>query len=355
MKKLKYLLAGWLVLSGCAAGNANQAAAIHQGDYAAILPYDTSYTRGKHVGLITSVDIRNQMEIGLMDLSKEYFNPMEVGYKSHVYLDYDELDATDMSRGLLGTLRDDNPNGLNPGADEAFDTGNGVVNGPVLVLDLYELDFYKNNALSGISLALVVTDTVEINGEKVEIEPDKMKDYLDVTSTKLVNYMRERFNEITNRVPILVAAYQINTDATDASNGGYIYSVFFNGASTDYKTIQEEHYIVPGQKFSTADPEMASEFNQFRESIRTILSDATFVTGEARYNDGVCSKMTLDITTHGKTAGEILAAVQAVREDMSVFTSENTDFRVIIKNDNNTVAIMRRAPESRTVEILSML
>ena len=35
-------------------------------------------------------------------------------------MDYDELDATDGSRGLLGTNRDENPNGLNPSPDEAL-------------------------------------------------------------------------------------------------------------------------------------------------------------------------------------------------------------------------------------------
>lgn len=357
MKKLSILLALMLVMAGCVpAGTSGLGTALRNGDYAAILPYDASNTRGKHVGLIPDIDIRTQMEIGLMDLSKEYFNPSDVAFKSHVYLDYDELDATDMSRGLLGTLRDDNPNGLNPGSDEVFDTGNGEATGPILVLDLYELDFYKNNALAGISIALVVPDEVQNDaGEEVEITQEKMKDFLDVTATKLVSYMRERFNDINNRVPILVAAYEINSDPNDASKGGYIYSVFFNGASTDYRTIDEDNYIVPGSKFSTADPTMAAEFNSFREDLRTVLPDATFVTGEARYNDGVCSRLVLNVTTHGKTAGEILAAIQAVREDMNLFSSTETDYRVTVTNDSDTVAIMHRPAGTYTVDVISTL
>lgn len=342
-----------MLLAACTTGNTNQSEALNQGDYAAILPYDASNTRGKHVGLISDIDVRNQMETGLMDLSKAYFDPNEVAYKTHVFLDYDELDATDGSRGLLGTLRDENPNGLNPGSDEVFDTGNGEVVGPVLILDLYEIDFYKNDQLAGISIGLIVPDEVSYDGEDYAIAQDKMNDFLGVAANKIVSYLRERFNDISARIPVLVAAYQLNTESTDASKGGYIYSVYFNGASTDYQTIDEEHYIVPGSAFSAADPTMAAEFTQFKADIIDVLPDATYVTGEARYVDGVCTRMNLTVTTHGKTAGETMAAVQAIRQKMSAFTSEDTDYRITVENNNQVYALLHRPKGTYEVSVIT--
>lgn len=349
------LLAGLLFVCGCSSGNTNQSQALNSGDYAAILPYETSDMRAKHVGLISDIDVRIQVESGLMDLAKSYFDPNSVGYKSHVFLDYDELDATDGSRGLLGTLRDDNPNGLNPGSDEDFDTGNGVVKGPILVRDLYELDFYSNNHLAGIAIGLVVQDAVDdANGERVEITPEKMQQYLQVVCPKLVSYLRERFNEIGNKVPIYVAAYQLNTDETDSSKGGYIYSAYFNGSSTHYATIDEQYVLVPSTAFSELDPQMATQFTQFKNDVATVLPDNTYVTGEAKFENKKCTRLTLRVTTHGKTAGEILAVVQSIREKFSVFTSEDCEYRVIVINNSDTFAILHRPAHTTKLDVITI-
>ena len=122
VKLLTSFLVISLCLSGCMGTSTNDTLALQAGDYVAMLPFESSDTRVKHVGLISDQDIRIEIESGLMDLSKQYFDPSSVGYRTHTFLDFDELDATDGSRGLLGTLRDDNPNGLNPSRDEAFES-----------------------------------------------------------------------------------------------------------------------------------------------------------------------------------------------------------------------------------------
>ena len=65
--------------------------ALQAGDYVAMLPFESSDTRVKHVGLISDQDIRIEIESGLMDLSKQYFDPSSVGYRTHTFLDFDEL------------------------------------------------------------------------------------------------------------------------------------------------------------------------------------------------------------------------------------------------------------------------
>ena len=132
------ILAMLCICTACSStANTNQSNALHSGEYSAILPYESSDSRIKHASLISDTGARVRMEEGLMELSKKYFSPSEVAYKTQVFLTYDELDATDGSRGLLGTNRDDNPNGLNPSRDEGFDTGNCTVTGAVVLVDLY--------------------------------------------------------------------------------------------------------------------------------------------------------------------------------------------------------------------------
>ena len=98
VKLLTSFLVISLCLSGCMGTSTNDTLALQAGDYVAMLPFESSDTRVKHVGLISDQDIRIEIESGLMDLSKQYFDPSSVGYRTHTFLDFDELDATDGSR-----------------------------------------------------------------------------------------------------------------------------------------------------------------------------------------------------------------------------------------------------------------
>lgn len=347
------LLSLCLLAAGCSSGNTHSARALNSGQYSAILPYDAADMRVKHVGLLSDLDVRTQVENGLMELSKQWFPPEENGFKNHVFLDYDELDATDFSRGLLGTLRDDNPNGLNPPADEAFDTGNGTVTNATIVVDLYELDFYASDRLTGISLGLVVNDALDLNGERVEITPEKMNAYIEVTASKLVTYMRQRFNDISASVPILVAAYELNTDPDAWSKGGYIYEGYFNGTSGSFQAISQNHVLVPSADFTKLDETMAAEFEDFRNKVKSVLPDYTYVTGEASFNDDACSVLKLTVESHGKTAGEILAVVQSVKQELASFQSLECTYIVQIENNDQMQALLRREAGSTDVHVLT--
>lgn len=356
-KTIRVLLAALLfgtLFAGCSEQAISTTQPLKPGDYAAILPYEVSDTRAKHIGLIADIDIRTQLELGLMDLSKTYFPPSEVAYKTHAFLDYDELDATDQSRGLLGRLKDNNPNGLNPGADEDFDTGNGIVKGPVLVVDLYELDFYDQNTLKGISIGLAVPDSVEENGQHIEITREKMEEFLKATGAKIVSYMRERFNEITPDIPILIAAYQMNLDDSSSSKGGYMFTELFKGTSETDAEVVEEYMLIPSAAFSQAQPQLASEFETFRQDIAKSLSDTSFTVGEARVQNGAVQKMTLTVSAYGKTVGETLAVIQNVREKLAVFTDENILYKVVVENNGKMVALLDRDPKSKDVQVLTV-
>lgn len=344
-----------LVLTGCFSGNSNETTALNDDDYAAILPHESTDTRVKHISLIQDFDVRVQVEKGLMDLSKEHFPVNKVAFKTHEFLDYDELDATDGSRGLLGTLRDDNPNGLNPSNNEKFDTGNGITQGGVILVDIYELDWYHNDKLDGISLGLVVNDQIDQDGKVYPITDEKMKGYIEVTCSKLVNYMRERFNEISKNVPIYIGVYELNHDPLDNSNGGYVYEGYFTGNQHTYNELNENYVIIPSVTFSTLDEEMADEFNKFKEKIVNVLPDSTYVVGEAKFENGIAKYVQLTVTTHGKMVGEILSATQTVKEQLDLFENTDVDYRIQVINNGDVFAMMHREAGSKHCDIITSI
>lgn len=354
MRKSKVLIGLLaLCLCACSSGNKNQSSALENNSYQAILPYESSDTRSKHVGLIQDTDLRIEMESGLMDLSKQYFSPTSVGYKTHQFLDYDELDATDGSRGLLGTVRDGNPNGLNPSADEEFDTGNGLVTNATVLVDIYELDWYSKNNLKGISLGLVVNgDVSDANGSSVEITDEKMKNYLEVTFSKLASYMHERFNEINKNIPIYMAAYRLDESNT-TGKGGYVYEGYYKGGQGDFHSLKQEWVLVPSSRFSELDATTASEFTSFKEDISKVLPDNTYVTGEAKFENKKIKKLNITITAHGKTAGEVLAVIEDVKDQMSTFKSKKCDYLITVLNDDTVYALIQRKSGSSECSVIS--
>lgn len=145
---------------------------------------------------------------------------------------------------MLGTVRDGNPNGLNPSADEEFDTGNGIVTKATILVDIYELDWYSNDNLKGISLGLVVNGELNASdGSTVEISDEKMESYLEVTFSKLASYMHERFNEITKDIPIFVAAYRLD-DSNTTGKGGYVYEGYYKGGQGSFTSLKQEWVLV---------------------------------------------------------------------------------------------------------------
>ena len=341
------------LLSGCSLIS-NKTTALNSDDYAAVLPYEDSNTRVKHVSLISDMDCRVQIEEGLMDLSKSYFSPSDVQYKTHAFLDYDELDATDGSRGLLGTLRDDNPIGLNPSSDEEFDTGNGIATGPVILVDIYELDWYSGDTLKGISLSLVVNGTLNLDdGSEVDIDASQLESYFDVTSNKLVSYMRERFNEVTTHIPIYVAVYQLDDDSD--VYGGYVREAYFDGTQGKFNSVDEEWLLMPSTAFTTKDANLASEFSEFQDLIKNVLTDYTYVTGKVKYEGDSASRVEITIETHAKSAGEVLAVGQMAKDSMSSFSSTSCRYTINIINNSKTYVIIQRKENSTDCDVISTI
>ena len=356
MRRNKWVIGLFAIcLCGCSVVNKNQTTSLEQDTYKAILPYEASDTRSKHVGLIQDADLRIEMESGLMDLSKKYFSCSDVAYKTHQFLDYDKLDATDGSRGLLGTVRDDNPNGLNPSADEEFDTGNGVVTNATILVDIYELDWYSNNNLKGISLGLVVNGELnDANGNSVQITDEKMKNYLEVTFSKLTSYMHERFNEINKNIPIFVAAYRLD-DSNTTGKGGYVYEGYYKGGQGEFSSIKQEWVLVPSSRFTELDSTASSELTQFTEDISKVLPDNTYITGEAKFESKKMKKLNLKITAHGKTAGEVLAVIEDVKDKMSTFKSTKCQYLITVSNGDTVYALIERKTGSTDCTVISYI
>ena len=192
-----------LVLGGCNKEDKNKAdndksseetKAINEGEYSALLPFSVSDAGQKHAQMQTNLSDTLTIGTGLMELSKEYFSSKTYAFRGGKYLDYNTLDASADNSGLLGRTSKKNANGLNPAVGDVFPTDDGdkkITANDVLLLDIFEYDWYQNKELKGLSLALVFNDKIGTEPKEATIDSDKMKLYGEECARKLVNYLRK--------------------------------------------------------------------------------------------------------------------------------------------------------------------
>ena len=221
-------------------------------------------------------------------------------------------------------------------------------------MDLYELDWYTNDNLKGISLGLVVNGELSASdGSSVEITDEKMQNYLEVTFSKLASYMHERFNEINKNIPIFIAAYRLD-DSNTTGKGGYMYEGYYKGGQGSFTSLSQEWTLVPSSRFTDLDSSAAT-FASFKEEISRVLPDNTYITGEAKFESKKLKKLNLTITAHGKTAGEILAVVEDVKDQMDTFSSKKCDYLITVLNDDTVYALIERASGSSECNVISKI
>ncbi len=357
-------LATVLALSGCGkhhTGNSNNTESttvINSDDYAAMLPFESSSSRYKHSSLNT--DLRENMIIGsgLMELSKQYFSPSKYAYREGEFLTYDALDATGIDGvGLLGRTSEKNPNGMNLPVDTEVETDHGIKKiSPmdVLLIDIYEIDWYDDKDLGGISLAIVLNDKVG-SSEKPDIVSDsQLSAYGQEVGRKTVSYLRKTHPEIKSKMPIYVALYKqggVNTTLP----GTFIEEAnFVSKTNGTYSKINEDWAIFPSEKADHLDRNNNTVFQQFASEIKKFFPEDTSVIGTGKFKDENLTSLSIDIGMHAKTWSEANAMIQKVNSLLSVFSDKNVKLKVVMKSDGNLIAAIEREKGSSSTKVIQL-
>ena len=330
MKKiLASIMAVFLVvaMSGCKddtkkqSTNLEETKAVSEGDYAALLPYEASTARHSHAILSTNQTETFTVGKGLMELSKKHFDPDTYVYREGQFLTYSALDATSDGEGLLGRTSETNPNGMNPKVGSRFKTDAGekeITSSDVVLLDIFEMDWYRSNDLEGISLALVLNSKIG-DSENPDIITDEMlKTYGEDAARKIVSYLRKTHPEIGQKTPIYVVLYK-EGGVNNSLPGVFLDEAYFESKTVgEFKSISEEWALFPSKKASELDGSVATNFSQLKKNILNVLPDATSIIGEGHFTDKKLDSLSMEVSINAKSYAEAYAVVQMVNTSMSM-------------------------------------
>ena len=129
----------------------------------------------------------------------------------------------------------------------------------------------------------------------------------------------------------------------------------FNMQLTDY--LIDVDVLVDGKvkKFTKEECKFDYRKSIFQDNNYVILG-ANFKFKEVDFNESKkLKKLNLTITAHGKTAGEILAVVEDVKDQMDTFSSKKCDYLITVLNDDTVYALIERASGSSECNVISKI
>ena len=347
-----------LVLSGCSHDNGDsdienlvETQALEKGDYGATLPFKSSDSRQQHNLRARSLIDSMYIGTGLLQYSKEYFSINNYTIQEGQFLGFDEL------RSLLGRTSDTNPDGMNPASGSSFDTGNGMINAPVLVRDIYEVDFMKGSDLHGISLAIVFNNNVSENGTgevTTAVTDEKLRAFAEDAVRRLITDFMRKQPEIGDTIPIYVALYK-DSSKDDMLPGAYFANAYFEGRTGNFSSIDEKWVMFPSQEATSLEGTVALQFTQMKNSLYGYLPDDVNMIGKGKFESSSLKELHIDIEMYAKTATEAISLTQYVKTLLSTFTSLDYKIIVEVSCQNETIATMVRQSGSSDVVTNNLL
>lgn len=352
-KKLIMILIMILSLAGCTQTDSEGhdvtiLTETNEGEYAYILPFESTDTRSYHGTYQSRYDII-EIGVGLEDYSKAYFPTDDY------YAQEGQIITRDILTNLVARESDTNTQGLNPSKGSSFLTGNGdeSIIDPVVVTDVFELDFIKKNnndyTADGITLAIVVnknqTTTVDGVTTSYTISDDRLWEYASNAGRKLESYLRTL--EGIADMPICILIY--STASSDATlPGGYIGSGYFTGRTGQFSQFSEQWVLIPTTEANSLDSDTYNKLVNMKAAIKEFLPESITIMGQAKYVDGAVTLLKIQIGVKGKTYAEIRALTQYCAQLIRDF-SEDMRIVVNIKSNDEVVSIIERKSGSSDI------
>ncbi|MGX8851016.1 CamS family sex pheromone protein [Amedibacillus sp. YH-ame10] len=333
--------------------------AVNENDYASYMPYQPSDAAQKHASV--STDLTQTFNIGnqLMELSKEHFSPDTYTFRESEYLDYDTLDAYSGGSGLLGRFnKEDNPYGMNPVVGTSFPVEDGgeieIDSTDVLLLDIYEFDWYKGDEIKGISLAFVLNDKIGDAINPSTVKKEKLQIYAEETARKTVEYLRKKVPAVGQNLPIYVVLY--NTSSTDETLPGSFFSDVYYKSKVDgtFQSINEQWVLFPTEAATTLDGTTATSFSRFKAAFKDKMPYDVAIVGKGHYLNNAIDKLEITVTLHARSSGEVKSAIQMINDKLSLFAT-NFEITVDISSDTTHAAVIKREKGSSSTTVITLV
>ena len=270
----------------------------------------TSPSRGYITfGVNNRLDI-NELETGLMRLSKSVYDPGKYYFQSGDYISTDlinEMLARKPGKGQSSDLPSVNKQGLNPSYGKGSDIGQQATDKPKELSYVLEQDYLsKNGKLGGISLAIsmnsVYSQSIFYNktGKTYPVDVTLNKNEQMQKGKSYANEVLQRIRQVKGLedVPVFIALYIESAPGYDAP--GHFYAVGTAGDSAHsinkWKSTGENNILFPSDEADNHYADDSGKFQKFKSKITSYFPNYTDVIGQGFIVGNKLQNLTMTIT-----------------------------------------------------------
>ncbi|WP_100489234.1 CamS family sex pheromone protein [Sporolactobacillus pectinivorans] len=284
-------------------------------DYKMLWPQTNDPVRGYIQYGETNLVDSDQLEVGLMDLSKSAFSPNQYVFQSGQYLKPSDINgilyrqgqekSQSQSSGQQGKVLP----GLNPPLAKGSNPVQQAQNSPKYMNYVLEQDYLKKAkngkyTLGGVSIAVslnsVYTDSITdskglINPISEQLNPSTVEAWGKAHAQQILQRIRSVSG--LQQVPIFFTLYLAAAPEALVSGNFFASTYVGNGSSTigNWTAVNENHVIFPSNTASSQYKSDSGKFNNFSSAVQKYFPDYVGVIGKGYYQDQTLEDLTLNI------------------------------------------------------------
>lgn len=340
--------------------------------YQHLLPFEVSKARGQVVSnLNTRYDV-NEMELGLMRIAQENFDPENYVFREGQYLSastvnkwldrkytkeqFDEI--IKKAKKQDRKVKESDNLGLNP-----IDPGKGDITkrneeNPLYLAHILEQNYMLKKgkdkvALGGVVIGLALNSTHYYQKEEfgavfeAEIPYKKMVSEGKKIADEVLQRLRKK-DELKN-VPITIALYE-QAEKSSVVPGNFIgYTHVGEGKNqiTSWEDVDEKYYLFPNDKTNEKYRDDHKIFLNFKEDVENYFPNFNGVVGRGYYYDDQLQEMKIEIPIQFYGKAEAVGFTQFVTGKMLEHFPEYLSVQISVTSVNGPEAIIVRNANSK--------
>lgn len=324
-------------------------------DYQSIHSDKPSDTRGNiQYGVDNRVDI-DEIEMGLMSLSKEPYSPDDYVFQNGQYLSANDI------KDMLARKSKETPQGLNPALGQGKDVREKAQNSPKMLSYVLEQDYLKKSGkdgykLGGISLAIslnqvYVDNVLDKQGKSYDVKKD-----LDVNKVKAMGkkYADEILKKVRakkglGKVPIFITLYLEAPSESLISGHYFAKTTVPSGRSSigKWEKVNSQHVLFPSGDASKNHKTDSDYFDTFKKDVQDYFPNFIGIIGKGSYKDAELDNLTFNISIKFYDKTEVVNFTNYVASLIQTKFpfSRNIPVQIYISSVNNPEAIIVKDPD----------
>ncbi len=331
------------------------------GQYSTVIPYGNSAIRGiQNPDTNVSLNI-DEMEVGLMDISKEFASPDKYLYvpgqviteQEVFYLLQRELDDDQYNDQL--TVNDE---ALNIGLNPILKDGDDPKDSKVYVSNIIEQDYVKQtdpDQVQMIALGVGIDSTYEYIDQKgrnqtIQISDEELITYaFNDIATKLITFIHSK--EGYQDTNILIGFYKHSED--DLNTGKYMAYTYIDDSDQKIELVEvkEEYILFPSDQGAEYDSAINEQLIQLNSQLLKYFNDYAGLSGSGFYDDNQLQELTIKINANFYSTVDVQVFTNYVASELQQTMKTDADIIVEINQTNGEAVSLIEIPKNDQAKI----